>query len=122
MHSKPGSDRLRRSANSFSPGGRTTRRPSSRRGSGSPAPMWRSRRLAPSTGLFRLMRELGLTADMFAGHSYGEFVALHAAGAIDFEALMQLSAARGRFIIDAAGAAGAELGTMADVNAARERV
>jgi len=77
---------------------------------------------AIETGLLRLMRELGLAADMFAGHSYGEFVALHAAGAIDFEALMQLSAARGRFIIDAAGAAGAELGTMAAVNATRERV
>jgi acyl transferase domain-containing protein/NAD(P)H-dependent flavin oxidoreductase YrpB (nitropropane dioxygenase family) len=77
---------------------------------------------AIETGLLRLMRELGLQADMFAGHSYGEFVALHAGGAIDFEALMQLSAARGRFIIDAAGAAGAELGTMAAVNATREQV
>jgi acyl transferase domain-containing protein/NAD(P)H-dependent flavin oxidoreductase YrpB (nitropropane dioxygenase family) len=77
---------------------------------------------AVETGLLRLMREFGLQADMFAGHSYGEFVALHAAGAIDFEALMQLSAARGRFIIDAASAAGAELGTMAAVNASRERV
>ena len=59
---------------------------------------------------------------MFAGHSYGEFVALHAGGALDFDALMQLSAARGRFIVDAASAAGAELGTMAAVSAQREVV
>jgi len=77
---------------------------------------------AVAVGLYRLITSLGLVADMAAGHSYGEFVALHAAGAIDFDALMQLSAARGRFIVDAAGAQGAELGTMAAVNAAREVV
>ena len=59
---------------------------------------------------------------MLAGHSYGEFVALYAGGAIDFEALMTLSAARGRFIVDAAKAEGAELGTMAAVQAPREEV
>ena len=74
---------------------------------------------AVEAGLFRLMRSLGLAPDMFAGHSYGEFVALHAAGAIGFDALMQLSAARGSFIVDAARAKGAELGTMAAVNAPR---
>jgi len=77
---------------------------------------------AVETGLFNLMCELGLQPEMFAGHSYGEFVALHAAGAIDFEALMRLSAARGRFIVDAASAEGAELGTMAAVQAARQAV
>lgn len=77
---------------------------------------------AVEVGLYRLMRSLGLEADMFGGHSYGEFVALHAAGALDFDALMQLSAARGRFIVDAASAAGAELGTMAAVSAQREVV
>lgn len=77
---------------------------------------------AVEAGLFRLMAGLGLSADMYAGHSYGEFVALHAAGAIDFAALMALSAARGRFIVDAADAAGAELGTMAAVNGSRAAV
>ena len=77
---------------------------------------------AIETGLFRLISSLGLQADMFAGHSYGEFVALHAAGAIDFHSLLQLSAARGRYIVDAASAEGAELGTMAAVSAARNRV
>ena len=59
---------------------------------------------------------------MLAGHSYGEFVALFAGGAIDFEALMTLSAARGRFIVDAARTEGAELGTMAAVQAPRDAV
>jgi len=77
---------------------------------------------AVEAGLFRLMQSLGLKPDMLAGHSYGEFVALHAAGAVDFDALMQLSAARGRFIVDAASAEGAELGTMAAVNAQRRVV
>jgi acyl transferase domain-containing protein len=74
---------------------------------------------AVETGLFRLLGSLGLAADMYAGHSYGEFAALHAAGAIDFPSLMRISAARGRFIVDAARAEGAELGTMAAVNAPR---
>ncbi|MFZ2989520.1 beta-ketoacyl synthase N-terminal-like domain-containing protein, partial [Ideonella sp.] len=77
---------------------------------------------ALEVGLLRLMQGLGLKADMFAGHSYGEFVAHHAAGAYDLDALMTLSAARGRFIVDAAKAGGAELGTMAAVQATREVV
>ncbi len=77
---------------------------------------------AVEVGLLRLMQSLGLEPDMYGGHSYGEFVALHAAGALGFDALMQLSAARGRFIVDAASAAGAELGTMAAVSATRDVV
>ncbi len=77
---------------------------------------------AVSVAVWRLMQSLGLKADMAAGHSYGEFVALHAAGAFDFAALMQLSAARGRFIVDAAKAGGSELGTMAAVPAVRKDV
>ncbi|MBS0445541.1 MAG: SDR family NAD(P)-dependent oxidoreductase [Proteobacteria bacterium] len=77
---------------------------------------------AAEVGLYRLMQSFGFKPDMLAGHSYGEFVALFAAGAIDFDALMQLSAARGRFIVDAASAKGAELGTMAAVTAPRKTV
>nr|MCU0968097.1 acyltransferase domain-containing protein [Rubrivivax sp.] len=77
---------------------------------------------AIEVGLWRLMQRFGLKADMVAGHSYGEFVALHVAGAIDFAALMALSAARGRFIVDAARDAGAELGTMAAATASRDAV
>jgi acyl transferase domain-containing protein/NAD(P)-dependent dehydrogenase (short-subunit alcohol dehydrogenase family) len=75
---------------------------------------------AVAAASLRLLQSLGVQADMAAGHSYGEFGALHAARAIDFDALMTLSAARGRFIIDAAQ--GADLGTMAAVQARREDV
>ena len=77
---------------------------------------------AVEVALLRLMRGLGIEPDMVAGHSYGEFVALHAAGAFDFETLMKLSALRGQAIVDAAHAAGSELGTMAAVRGPREEV
>jgi acyl transferase domain-containing protein/NAD(P)H-dependent flavin oxidoreductase YrpB (nitropropane dioxygenase family) len=77
---------------------------------------------AVEAGLLRLLQSFGLQPEMLAGHSYGEFVAHHASGAIDLPALMSLSAARGRCIVDAAKAAGAELGTMAAVQALRKDV
>jgi acyl transferase domain-containing protein/NAD(P)H-dependent flavin oxidoreductase YrpB (nitropropane dioxygenase family)/NADP-dependent 3-hydroxy acid dehydrogenase YdfG len=77
---------------------------------------------AVEVAMYRLVQSLGISPEMFAGHSYGEFVALFAGGAIDFEALLTLSAARGRFIVDAARAEGAELGTMAAVQAPRDAV
>jgi acyl transferase domain-containing protein/NAD(P)H-dependent flavin oxidoreductase YrpB (nitropropane dioxygenase family)/NADP-dependent 3-hydroxy acid dehydrogenase YdfG len=77
---------------------------------------------AVEAGLLRLLRTFGLKPDMLAGHSYGEFVALHAGGALDFATLMALSAGRGRCIVEAAKAADAELGTMAAVQAPRQDV
>jgi acyl transferase domain-containing protein/NAD(P)H-dependent flavin oxidoreductase YrpB (nitropropane dioxygenase family) len=77
---------------------------------------------AVEVALLRLMRRLGLKGDMAAGHSYGEFVALHAADAIDFDTLMRMSALRGQSIIDAARAGSNELGSMAAVRAQREEV
>jgi acyl transferase domain-containing protein/NAD(P)H-dependent flavin oxidoreductase YrpB (nitropropane dioxygenase family) len=77
---------------------------------------------AVEAGLLRLLRALGVKPDMLAGHSYGEFVALHAGGAFDFATLVRLSAGRGRCIVDAARQSGAELGTMAAVPAARKDV
>ena len=71
---------------------------------------------------WQILSDLGLEADMFAGHSYGEFTALYAAGALSFEALMRISETRGRLIVDAAKDAGAELGTMAAVQASRAEV
>ena len=43
----------------------------------------------------RLLRSLGLAPDLVAGHSYGELVALHAAGALDVRGLAELSMTRG---------------------------
>lgn len=51
-------------------------------------------------GMTALLADLGVCPDMVAGHSYGEFTALHAAGAFGFDDLIRLSEARGRAIID----------------------
>ncbi|HEU5423367.1 MAG TPA: beta-ketoacyl synthase N-terminal-like domain-containing protein, partial [Nitrolancea sp.] len=72
-----------------------------------------------ATGLayLHLLRGLGVTPQMTAGHSYGEFVALHAAGCFDAATLLALSEARGRFMREGASE---ESGTMAAVSAAPE--
>ncbi len=63
---------------------------------------------AGCVGLLRLLGAMGLEPDMVGGHSYGELVALHAAGAIGAADLAELSAARGRLMIEAGrGASGA---------------
>ncbi|MBV8729450.1 MAG: acyltransferase domain-containing protein, partial [Acidobacteriia bacterium] len=69
---------------------------------------------AVSMAMFELLRQLGLKPDMAAGHSYGEYVALAAAGVFTPETLFAVSEARGRFIVEEAGA---EPGIMAAVEA-----
>ena len=69
-----------------------------------------------SVGLLRLLESLGVLPEVVAGHSYGELVALHAAGTLTIEALAELSEARGRFL-NAAVAIGDEPGTMAALSA-----
>jgi acyl transferase domain-containing protein/NAD(P)H-dependent flavin oxidoreductase YrpB (nitropropane dioxygenase family)/NADP-dependent 3-hydroxy acid dehydrogenase YdfG/acyl carrier protein len=69
---------------------------------------------AADLAMFRLLEALGVTPDAAVGHSYGEYVALCAAGAVTEEMLYDLSEARGRAIVDSAGP---ELGTMAAVQA-----
>ncbi|MGW5715237.1 SDR family NAD(P)-dependent oxidoreductase [Amycolatopsis sp. NPDC003865] len=66
-----------------------------------------------------LLVRSGVHADMFAGHSYGELVALTAAGALDHEALVSLSTARAESIL---AAAGADPGAMAAVSAGSPEV
>ena len=63
-----------------------------------------------------LLAHLGCEPDMVGGHSYGELVALHAAGALSAAALAELSQARGRLMREA-GRAGA--GSMAALWPAR---
>jgi len=53
---------------------------------------------ALSVGMLDLAARVGLTPARVAGHSFGEFVALHAAGVIDRTALLRLAAARGRIM------------------------
>jgi len=74
---------------------------------------------AADLAMFRLLQEFGLQPEMVAGHSYGEYVALAAAGVFSAETLISLSEARGRFILEAAGT---EPGIMAAVEAGADAV
>ena len=58
---------------------------------------------------FDVLTSYGLRPDFLAGHSYGEYVALCAAGAITREALLHLSLARGRLATSAPAGAMAAL-------------
>ncbi|WP_284581535.1 type I polyketide synthase [Streptomyces sp. 2P-4] len=68
---------------------------------------------------YELLARCGIRPDMAAGHSYGELVALCAAGVVDAEALPRLSSARAAAILDAVGA---DPGAMAAVAAAPEDI
>ena len=69
--------------------------------------------------LCRALERLGVKPDMTAGHSYGEYVALAAAGVISDAALFNLSESRGRAIKDTTHE---EAGTMAAVQADAEAI
>ena len=70
-------------------------------------------------GLFRFLKRLGLEPAMTAGHSYGEYVALCAAGAFGEEALARISEIRGRLIKESVGESP---GAMAAVRAGEKAV
>ena len=74
---------------------------------------------AVESGLLKLLASMGVKPDMVAGHSYGEYVALHAAGVIDETTLAHLSELRGRAIKEAVGDAP---GTMAAASAGADAV
>lgn len=69
--------------------------------------------------MHELLTSLGIRPDHLGGHSYGELVALTAAGAIDQDELLALSQARAQSILTAAGS---DPGTMAAVVAPVEQV
>jgi acyl transferase domain-containing protein/NAD(P)-dependent dehydrogenase (short-subunit alcohol dehydrogenase family)/NAD(P)H-dependent flavin oxidoreductase YrpB (nitropropane dioxygenase family) len=74
---------------------------------------------AADMALFWLLQSLGVQPELVAGHSYGEYVALCAAGVFNEETLAVLSEARGRCIIEAAQQ---DLGTMAAVQARSDSI
>jgi acyl transferase domain-containing protein/NAD(P)H-dependent flavin oxidoreductase YrpB (nitropropane dioxygenase family)/acyl carrier protein len=74
---------------------------------------------AACAGMLSVLRSLGCEPDLVAGHSYGELVALHVAGAIDLSDLARLSVVRGRLMRDAGGA---EAGAMAALAAGRAEI
>src|SRR5205814_7655605 len=69
--------------------------------------------------LCRALERLGVRADMTAGHSYGEYVALAAAGVLSDSSLFDISECRGRAIKDTTLE---EAGTMAAVQADAQAV
>ncbi|MEC9408377.1 MAG: SDR family NAD(P)-dependent oxidoreductase [Pseudomonadota bacterium] len=71
-------------------------------------------------GMTRLVRRLGITASAAAGHSYGEYAALAAAGVLDDADFLRLSALRGRVMAEAS--ASGTPGGMAAVQADRSQV
>ncbi|MCY7367055.1 MAG: ACP S-malonyltransferase [Chamaesiphon sp.] len=77
--------------------------------------------------LVDLLKQKGLTADVVAGHSLGEFVALYAAGVFDFETGLQLVKRRAELMAQASEGAmtallGFDRGQLDDVIAATEGV
>lgn len=60
--------------------------------------------LTSSIAILRLLEEKGLRPDCVAGLSLGEYSALVASGALDFETSVQLVAKRGKFMTEAAPA------------------
>jgi acyl transferase domain-containing protein/NAD(P)H-dependent flavin oxidoreductase YrpB (nitropropane dioxygenase family)/NADP-dependent 3-hydroxy acid dehydrogenase YdfG len=74
---------------------------------------------AASMGLLRLLSSLGVQPDHLAGHSYGEYTALCAAGAFSEEVLYRISLSRGRALFEAGRSTA---GSMTAVNADHETV
>ncbi|MCA1706889.1 MAG: acyltransferase domain-containing protein, partial [Actinobacteria bacterium] len=69
--------------------------------------------------MHELLTSLGVQPDHLGGHSYGELVALAAAGAVDPAELLELSEIRGQAIL---AATGTDPGTMAAVAAPADQV
>jgi acyl transferase domain-containing protein len=67
--------------------------------------------------LLAVLSRLGLRPDCVAGHSFGELIALHAAGALDPGTLLRLARRRGELMRDAA----AVPGRMVAVTASRDQ-
>ncbi|MFF4317719.1 SDR family oxidoreductase [Streptomyces sp. NPDC001568] len=83
-----------------------------------------TRAAQPALGIVELaaydvLTRAGVRPDLAAGHSYGELVALCAAGVLDADALPGLSAARAAAVL---GAAGDDPGAMAAVAATPEEI
>lgn len=66
-----------------------------------------------SLALLEVVRGLGLRPDCVAGHSFGELVALHAAGVLDADSLVALARRRGELMRAASGTPGAMLAVSA---------
>jgi acyl transferase domain-containing protein/NADP-dependent 3-hydroxy acid dehydrogenase YdfG len=72
---------------------------------------------AHSLSLLALLTSVGVEPDCTAGHSLGELVALHAAGAMDAESLLRLARHRGELLAQLDDEPGAMLAVGADADA-----
>ncbi len=70
---------------------------------------------AVEIGAWRTLQRFGIQANAFAGHSYGELVALCAGGAFDAAALHRLSRERGQIMAGLAGGDGGMLAVHASL-------
>lgn len=68
---------------------------------------------AVESGLYEIVKERGLVADSYIGHSFGELVALWADGVFDHEMLISVSAERGK-LMSKTDANAAMMAVMAD--------
>ncbi|MCB9660084.1 MAG: SDR family oxidoreductase [Sandaracinaceae bacterium] len=75
-----------------------------------------------SLGLLRLLRALGVTPAAVGGHSFGEVMALAAAGAISDEDALRVARKRGELMRDAAQTPGSMLAVTATVEVLREKL
>lgn len=72
---------------------------------------------AHSLSMLALLTSIGVEPDCAAGHSLGELVALHAAGAMDAESLLRLARHRGELLAQMDGEPGTMLAVGADADA-----
>ncbi|RMG21540.1 MAG: SDR family NAD(P)-dependent oxidoreductase [Methanobacteriota archaeon] len=75
--------------------------------------------LVADIAIFRLLEEFGISPDMVAGHSLGEYAALVAAGVLSFKDALMAVAVRGRAM---ANVKSEDKGTMASVSAPLETI
>ncbi|WP_257388388.1 type I polyketide synthase, partial [Tahibacter caeni] len=76
-----------------------------------------------SMALLNLLRELGVDGAMAAGHSFGEIVALHAAGVVTEADAVRIARRRGELMRDAAaGGSGAMCALACPIERARELI
>ncbi|MFI5349661.1 MAG: beta-ketoacyl synthase N-terminal-like domain-containing protein, partial [Elusimicrobiota bacterium] len=71
---------------------------------------------AVALGALKVLESFGVKADAYAGHSYGELVALHAAGRYDERTLHSLSVLRGRLMASGKGDLGSMLAVQSSLS------
>ena len=77
---------------------------------------------AASLSLLRVLRAIGLTPKSVAGHSFGEIIALHAAGVLSEEDALRVARRRGELMAEAAATPGSMTAVSADAEKVRALV